>query len=80
MNEQLRKRIVMNPAVMAGKPVIRGTRIPVDLIVRMFAQGNTREIILKEYPTLRSEDIQAALTYAAQVISDEDIFPLDIPA
>jgi len=79
MDEQL-ERISIDPKVMAGKPVIRGTRIPVDLIVRMLAQGIPEDEILREYPRLRPEDIRAALTYAAQVLAHEDVFPLTVPA
>lgn len=78
MNEQFLARITYNPAVMVGKPVIRGTRIPVDLIVRLVAQGIPQADILADYPRLQAEDIQAALLYAAAVLSDETIFPLTL--
>ncbi len=78
MNEQLQQRIAINPEVMAGKPVIRGTRIPVELIVRMLAQGIAEEEILREYPRLEAGDIRAALEYAAKVLAHEDVFPLSI--
>ncbi len=78
MDEQLKERIVINPQVMVGKPVIRGTRVPVELIVRMLAQGISEEEILGEYPRLRPEDIRAALAYAAQALALEDILPLAI--
>jgi len=67
MDERLLQRISINPRVMAGKPVIRGTRIPVELIVRMMAQGIPESDILREYPRLQPDDIRAALAYAAQV-------------
>ncbi len=76
MDEQLLARIVIDPDVMAGKPVIRGTRVPVELIVRMLAQGASELDILNEYPRLDQSDIRAALTYAAQVLADEAVFPL----
>lgn len=79
MNE-LRQRIIIDPKIMAGKPVIRGTRIPVELIVRMLAQGIPEGDILREYPRLEPEDIRAALAYAAQVLANEDVFPLAVPA
>ena len=75
MDEQ-QTRIVINPQVMVGKPVIRGTRITVELIVRMFAQGITEQEILREYPRLKTEDLRAALAYAAQTLAHEDVFPL----
>ena len=61
MNRELNNRIIINPAVMAGKPVIRGTRIPVDLIVRLVAQNVSVKEILEDYPQLKKEDIKAAL-------------------
>ena len=76
MDESLESRISMNPRVMSGKPVIKGTRIPVELIVRMLAQGIDESDILREYPRLQPEDIRAALGYAAQVLAHEDVFPL----
>lgn len=75
MNVQLGQRIRIDPGVMTGKPVIRGTRIPVELIVRMLAQGISEDDILHEYPRLQLEDIRAALAYAAQVLAHEDVFP-----
>lgn len=80
MNPEFRQRIMIDPKIMVGKPVIKGTRIPVELIVRMVAQGIPEKEILKEYPNLKPEDIRAALTYAAQVLANEDIFPINIPA
>ena len=80
MDEQLWERIHMDPKIMVGKPLIRGTRIPVELIVRMLAQGIPQGDILREYPRLQVEDIRAALAYAAQVLANEDVFPLAVPA
>ncbi len=62
--EQL-ERIEINPAVMLGKPVIRGTRIPVELILRKLSEGATEAELLDSYPRLTHEDIQAALQYTA---------------
>jgi uncharacterized protein (DUF433 family) len=61
-------RIEINPAVMLGKPVIRGTRIPVELILRRLSEGATEADLLEAYPRLTREDIQAALAYAADVL------------
>jgi len=80
VDEDLLQRIAVNPQVMAGKPVIRGTRIPVELIVRMAAQGIPESDILQEYPALQPNDIRAALAYAAHVLAHEEVFPLSIPA
>jgi len=76
MNINLNVRITLDPKIMAGKPVIRGTRIPVDMIVRMIAQGMAESEIIAEYPQLIHEDIKAALIYAAEVVSDEEVFPI----
>ena len=80
MRQPIEERIVMDPRIMAGKPVIRGTRIPVELIVRMLAQGIPISDILKEYPRLQPEDISAALAYAAWVLAHEEVFPLTVSA
>jgi len=60
-------RIEFDPEIMVGKPVIRGTRITVDLIVRRFADGDTVANILDDYPHLTAEDVHAALAYAADL-------------
>ena len=73
-------RVITNPAVMAGKPVIKNTRIPVDLIVRMVAQGLTEDAVLAEYPRLKRADIRAALNYAAAIVANEDVFPVAVNA
>ena len=71
----LNDRIEVNPAVMLGKPVIRGTRIPVELIVRKLGEGATEDDLLEAYPRLSRADIQAALLYAADTLSHEIISP-----
>ncbi len=76
MGKDFLERIEINPKVMVGKPVIKGTRIPVELIVRMVAQGISETDILTEYPRLELTDIRAALLYAAMVLAQEDVFPL----
>lgn len=69
----LTDRIEINPAVMLGKPVIRGTRIPVELIIRKLSEGATEADLLDAYPRLTLEDIQAALAYAAEALAHEVI-------
>ncbi|MGD0644255.1 MAG: DUF433 domain-containing protein [Candidatus Bathyarchaeia archaeon] len=69
--EEIADRIVIDPDVMVGKPVIKGTRIPVYLIVEFVANGMTEKEILKEYPKLRKEDIKAALLYASKCLERE---------
>ena len=74
MNIKFSDRISLDPRIIAGKPFIHGTRIPVDMIVRMVAQGIGESEIMEEYPRLTHDDIKAALVYAAEVVSDEDVF------
>ena len=66
-------RIEVNPEVMLGKPVIRGTRIPVEVILRKLAEGTTEAELLDAYPRLTRPDIQAALAYAADSLAHETI-------
>ena len=70
-------RIEINPAVMTGKPVIRGTRIPVELILRKLAEGATREDLLDAYPRLTWPDVTAALRYAADALAHEETLILE---
>ena len=69
----LPERIEMNPKIMLGKPVIRGTRIPVELILRKLGEGATEETLLDAYPNLKCEDIRAAMTFAAVALAHEEI-------
>lgn len=64
-------RIVIDPRIMDGKPVIKSTRIPVYLILELIANGWTVDDILKEYPHLTREDVLAAVKYAAKVLREE---------
>lgn len=66
-------RIEINPQVMLGKPVIRGTRIPVELILRKLSEGATEADLLDAYPRLSPADIRAALAYAADTIAHETV-------
>ena len=66
-------RIEINPKVMMGKPVIRRTRIPVELILRKISEGAREADLLEAYPKLAHEDIQAALRYAADTLAHEEI-------
>ena len=72
-------RIDINPKVMMGKPVIRGTRIPVELILRKISEGATEEDILDAYPKLAREDIRAAAGYAADTLAHEETVLLRPP-
>ena len=76
MKNGINERIVVNPEIMVGKPVIKGTRIPVDTILRLLAQGMSQREILEDYPQLKKEDIRAALEYGAAIVEGEEVFPL----
>ncbi|MHB8338568.1 MAG: DUF433 domain-containing protein [Ignavibacteriaceae bacterium] len=69
-------RIEINHAILLGKPIIHGTRIPVELIVKLVAQRWTDEQIMQEYPMLKNEDIQEALLYAEKLVQNEEVYPL----
>lgn len=69
--------IVSNPKVMLGKPVIRGTRITVELILEKFAAGQTEEQILRAHPHITQEGIRAALAFAAEALQASVVYPLE---
>ena len=70
------ERIQVDPSVLVGKPVIKGTRLAVELIIDLLAQGWTEKQILESYPGITHEDIQACLAYASAVLHAERVFPL----
>ncbi len=70
------ERIEINPAIMMGKPVIRGTRITVELILRKLAEGETESELLEDYPHLTAEDIRAAIAYGAASVAHEEVMLL----
>ncbi|MEO8128241.1 MAG: DUF433 domain-containing protein [Bryobacteraceae bacterium] len=75
---QWRDRIALDPRILVGKPVVRGTRISVELIVDLLAAGWNNEQVLDSYPTLEAEDIRACLAYASELLHSEKVFPLEI--
>ncbi|MCL4203170.1 MAG: DUF433 domain-containing protein [Pirellulaceae bacterium] len=68
------ERIEVNPSVLVGKPVIKGTRIAVEFVVDLLARGWTTDQILAEYDHLRAQDIQACLAYASEVLKSERVY------
>uniref|UniRef100_A0A7C3RW63 DUF433 domain-containing protein n=1 Tax=Dictyoglomus thermophilum TaxID=14 RepID=A0A7C3RW63_DICTH len=76
MIENLLERIEMNPQIMLGKPVIKGTRLTVEIILEKLAYGYTEEDILKEYPFITKDDIKASLLYAAKLLALEEEYIL----
>jgi uncharacterized protein (DUF433 family) len=67
------ERIEMNPDIMGGKPVIRGTRVPVELVLRKLGGGMSPEAIVADHPRLTYDDIRAAQAFAADYLADEEI-------
>ena len=76
MDDDWRSRITVDPKVLVGKPVIKGTRLAVEFIIELLATGWTVEEILKNYPQLKMEDITAALKYATEVLKEEKVYLL----
>lgn len=77
MNDrELLERIVCNPKILAGKPVIKGTRLSVEFILNLLAHGSTFEEILDEYEGLTQQDLQACLLFASQSLSSAAFMPL----
>ncbi|MDI6886191.1 MAG: DUF433 domain-containing protein [archaeon] len=73
---QLLERIVVNPKLMVGKPVIKGTRLTVQYILNLLAHGETIDEILQEYKGLKKEDILACLLYASETLENTTFMPL----
>jgi uncharacterized protein (DUF433 family) len=71
-------RIVIDPAILVGKPTIKGTRLAVEFLVGLLAEGWTHEELLSNYPQLTEEGIQAALHYAAEALERERVYPLAV--
>ncbi|HEX8230868.1 MAG TPA: DUF433 domain-containing protein [Chloroflexia bacterium] len=69
---QLLKRITRNPEIFGGKPIIRGRRIAVEHVLGMLAAGDTAATLLKEYPWLEAEDIQACLLYSTKTLESKN--------
>jgi uncharacterized protein (DUF433 family) len=70
------ERIVIDPDVLVGKPILRGTRLAVEFIIDLLAQGWTEAEILRNYPGLTHEDVQACLDYASATLQAEKVYPL----
>lgn len=72
--KELLKQIVINPEIMLGKPVIKGTRLTVEIIIEKLAYGETIEDMKRDYPFLVKDDIRAALLYAAKRLAHEEVY------
>ncbi len=73
MEKHYKERIISDPNIMLGKPIIKGTRITVELILKKLAEGMSYDELLNAYPHLTKEDIMAAISYSADVISQEEV-------
>jgi uncharacterized protein (DUF433 family) len=69
--------ITVDPRVLVGKPVVKGTRIAVEMVVDLLAAGWTHQQILDSYPTLTEDGIRACLSYASEVLHSEKVYPLE---
>jgi uncharacterized protein (DUF433 family) len=76
--DDLLRRIVVNHAILRGKPVVRGTRISVELVLGFLAAGETVEGLLDNYPDLTPDDIRACLAYAHALVADTSIDAIDV--
>jgi uncharacterized protein (DUF433 family) len=74
--EKFMDRIVIDQGLLGGKPVIKGTRIPIYLIVELLGNGLSEKEVLWQYPSLKEEDIKAALLYASKCLANEEIITL----
>jgi uncharacterized protein (DUF433 family) len=72
------ERITLDPEVLSGKPVIKGTRLSVEFVVELLAQGWSEEEIIRNYPGLTREDIQGCLGYASEILRIERVYPLNV--
>ncbi|HCX90407.1 MAG: hypothetical protein COW04_04995 [Deltaproteobacteria bacterium CG12_big_fil_rev_8_21_14_0_65_43_10] len=79
-NEELLSRITVNPKVMLGKATIRGMRITVEQILRALAGGVSEQELLEDYPELEKEDFHAVFAYVAELVEQEQVFPIGISA
>ena len=76
MAMEWRDRITANPAVLVGKPVIKGTRLAVEFVLDLLATGWSHADLLANYPNLSEDDIRACIAYAREIIGEERMFPL----
>lgn len=80
MDNDWRRRITIDPTILAGKPLIKGTRIAVEFVLELLANGWAEKAITENYPQLKKEDIQAALRYATDILKEEMVYPYPRPS
>lgn len=76
MSTQYLDKIVIDPQILAGKPIVKGTRMAVEFVIDLLAQGWPETEVIKNYPSLTHDDIQACLQYASAVLHAEKVYPL----
>ncbi|WP_031387986.1 DUF433 domain-containing protein [Desulfonatronum thiodismutans] len=79
-NDELLSRITINPNVMVGKPTIRGMRITVEQLLRALSAGISEQELLEEYPDLEKKDFQAVFAYVTDLVEEERVYPVGLPA
>ena len=72
------ERIIIDPEILVGKPVVKGSRLAVEFIIDLLAQGWSVDEILRNYPGLTLDDIRACLSYASEILRAEKMYPLDM--
>jgi uncharacterized protein (DUF433 family) len=78
LNMDWKERIIVDPNILVGKPVIKGTRLAVEFIVELLAQGWAESEIMRNYPGVTREDIAACLMYASNILKAEKIYPFEL--
>jgi uncharacterized protein (DUF433 family) len=73
-----RDHITVDPRILVGKPLVKGTRISVELVIDLLAAGWSEQQVLASYPTLKADDIRACLAYASEILHSEKVFPLEL--
>jgi uncharacterized protein (DUF433 family) len=76
--KELLERIVINPKIMGGKPIVLGTRITVEQVLKLLAQGLSVKEVLRDYPHLTEDDVSAVLLYSAKAAGEEEIYPVTV--
>lgn len=76
MNGKYHDRIVVDPQILAGKPIVRGTRISVELVLKRLAEDLDLDTLFEAYPRLTPEDVKACIEYAQSLVQGEDVYPV----
>jgi uncharacterized protein (DUF433 family) len=71
------ERIIVNPAILAGKPVVKGTRIPVEIVLERLEEDINTKLLFEDYPQLTQADVKACLWYARELVRGEEVYPVE---